>query len=261
MTTHRERLKDQSGFVHRRIIGGITGAISGLVTGNPLAALAGGLRGFARTPEDVVPAVTGCPPGFFASPTGCVPRGAIDPRLGPVTRGGPFASARSALRDRIARSSIAGGNGARPGPLTRPAPLPPFAASMAAAPLNGEIPRPDIPTLAVTGQFGAGFEASIISREMRLCPPKTVLGVDGVCYNRRDLRNDERAWPRGRRPLLTGGEMRAVSTASAAAKKLQRKQKQLQELGLLPRPQRARRALLPGHRATLTHASGGGSEH
>ncbi len=121
-------------------------------------------------------------------------------------------------------------------------------------------PRPEIPTLAVTGQFGAGFEASIISREMRLCPPKTVLGVDGVCYNRRDLRNDERAWPRGRRPLLTGGEMRAVSTASAAAKKLQRKQKQLQELGLLPRPQRARRALLPGHRATLTHA-GGVSEH
>ena len=125
--------------------------------------------------------------------------------------------------------------------------------------MNGpRIPRPDIPTLAVTGQFGAGFEASIVSREMRLCPPKTVLGVDGVCYNRRDLRNAERAWPRGRRPLMTGGDVRAISIANRAATRLQRKQKQLEDMGMLkkkvcPKPKQ----LLPGHVAQLAH----GSEH
>jgi len=195
---------------------------------------------------------TDAPPGFIQTPQGCVSRGATIP----MERRGGIAG-RFQQRAAEVRPSLTGAR-----PLTGGA-LDIFASRPSVPRGNGarpEIPRPEIPTLAVTGQFGAGFEASIVSREMRLCPPKTVLGVDGVCYNRRDLRNDERAWPRGRRPLLTGGEMRAVSTASAAAKKLQRKQKQLQELGLLPKPQRTRRALLPGHRATLTHASGGGSE-
>jgi len=262
--THRERLRDQSGFIHRSGIGRFVGGVASSLIGS--VPLVGGIASsiFDRVRgEGVVPGTqAGCPPGFFASPSGCVPRAAVDPRLaGPVTSGGGFVgTARrraSRARDFIVQQSVAGRlNG--PGPSVVGPPLELFP-GVSAVSMNG-VPRPEIPTLAVTGQFGAGFEASIISREMRLCPPKTVLGVDGVCYNRRDLRNDERAWPRGRRPLLTGGEVRAISTASAAAKKLQRKQKQLQELGLLPKPQRARRALLPGHRATLTH-SGAGSEH
>jgi len=258
--THRERLRDQSGFIHRSGIGRFVGGVASSLIGS--VPLVGGIASsiFDRVRgEGVVPGTqAGCPPGFFASPSGCVPRAAVDPRLaGPVTTGGGFlGSARR--RATSARDVIVEASRPRPGPMTGPAPLPLFPGG--APSMNGGIPRPEIPTLAVTGQFGAGFEASIVSREMRLCPPKTVLGVDGVCYNRRDLRNDERAWPRGRRPLLTGGEMRAVSTASAAAKKLQRKQKQLQELGLLPKPQRARRALLPGHRATLTHAGATGHE-
>jgi len=106
----------------------------------------------------------------------------------------------------------------------------------------------------VMGRFGAGFEPSVFMTDTRRCGRGAVLGVDGICYNKRDLRNSERFWPRGRRPLLTGGEMRAISTASSAAKKLQRKQKQLEGLGLLKKSApRTRRALPAGHRAELTH--------
>jgi len=112
--------------------------------------------------------------------------------------------------------------------------------------------------VAVMGRFGAGFEPSVFMTDTRRCGRGAVLGVDGLCYNKRDLRNNERFWPRGRRPLLTGGEMRAISTASSAAKKLQRKQKQLESLGLLKRPApRSRRALPAGHRAELRHSGSG----
>lgn len=102
---------------------------------------------------------------------------------------------------------------------------------------------------AVMGQYGAGLEPGVRETDTLICPRGTVLGTDDICYNRRDIRNDERKWPRGRRPLLTGGEMGCISTASAAAKKLQRKTKQLQGMGMLPKPSRRRaapRQLKPG---------------
>jgi len=94
----------------------------------------------------------------------------------------------------------------------------------------------------------------------RICPRGSVLGKDGLCYNKRDIPNSQREWPRGRRPLLTGGEMRCISVAASAAKKLQRKQKQLMAMGLLKRPASRRAArLAPGHHAHVSHD--GGSEH
>ncbi|MEE8551185.1 MAG: hypothetical protein V3T08_08030, partial [Gemmatimonadota bacterium] len=110
---------------------------------------------------------------------------------------------------------------------------------------------------AELGRFGAGINPAFFSTQTRRCPRGMVLGApeadgESLCYNRRDLANKERMWPRGRRPLLTGGEMRAISTASAAAKKLQRKQKQLEQLGMLKRPApRSRRALPPGGAAAI----------
>lgn len=103
---------------------------------------------------------------------------------------------------------------------------------------------------AVMGQYGAAMEPAVRSTDTRVCPRGAVLGTDGLCYNRRDLRNSERAWPRGRRPLLTGGDMRCISIASAAAKKLQRKQKQLESLGMLKKP--ARRAASQPSRLVVT---------
>ena len=112
---------------------------------------------------------------------------------------------------------------------------------------------------AVMGQFGAALEPGFRESSTAVCPPGTVLGIDRLCYNKGDLKNKERAWPRGRKPLLTGGEMRCISIAAGAAKRLERKQKQLQKLGMLKKPSTSRRRALPsGHHAHVAHD---GSEH
>lgn len=108
---------------------------------------------------------------------------------------------------------------------------------------------------AVMGQFGAALQPAVIDSTRMMCPRGTVLGVDGLCYNTRDIKNTERKWPRGTRPLLTGGDMRCIRIASTAAKKLQRKEKQLQAMGMLKKPaSRRRAAALPsGHHGHVSH--------
>jgi len=108
---------------------------------------------------------------------------------------------------------------------------------------------------AVMGQFGAALQPAQIPSSRLRCPRGSVLGTDELCYNRRDLKNDERKWPRGTRPLLTGGDMRCIRIASAAAKKLQRKEKQLQAMGMLKKASsRRRQAALPAaHHAHVSH--------
>ena len=233
-------LGDSRGFVHRRIIG----AVGGFISGGPLGAVGGfirGGRGGAPQPTPVplvqaaIPMRAACPPGFFETPAGgCQANAQPESRLGP-------------LRAEIGARGLQDGRAAMAPPRR-------------GAPSNGAFDRPPVPTLAVTGQFGAGFEPSLISSEMLECPPGTILGKDEVCYNRRDLRNNERKWPKGRRPLLTGGEMRAISTAASAAKRLQKKQQQLRSLGLLkPLPKaKAPKMLAPGHHAHVAHD---GSQH
>jgi len=94
---------------------------------------------------------------------------------------------------------------------------------------------------AVMGRYGAGMSPGnrVINRAD--CTQNgrirgMVLGNDGVCYNRREISNKERMWPRGRRPLLTGGDMRAISTAARAAGRLERTTKRLQKIGLMKKP-------------------------
>lgn len=107
---------------------------------------------------------------------------------------------------------------------------------------------------AVMGQFGAGMIPATFEGVTRRCPRGAVLATDGLCYNTRDLSNKNREWPRGRRPLLTGGEMRAISIASAAAAKFERTQKRLQRMGMIKTPRRiAARRQPVAHRA---HAQG-----
>lgn len=242
--THLERLRDEGGFIHKSFIGrAVGGVVSSVIGGVPVVGgLASGLFDRLRG-ADGAP-VAGCPPGFVSTPRGCVPRGAT---IAMEPRGGGLGSFISRFREQERRV-----NG-RPADV-----IPGKRAIMFEEPLPPSIVgRPEVPTLAVTGQFGAGFEPVVVDRMMRICPPKTVLGADGICYNRRDLRNSERAWPRGRRPLLTGGEVRAISIASTAAKKLERKKKQLEELGLLKKPAtrkaKAQPLLAPGHHAHVAH--------
>ena len=230
---------DVRGFVHKSFIGRFVGGIASKVIGSvPIvggigASIFDRLRGAPTVPQP-----SACPPGFIQTPQGCAPRPTPSVTFAPAQppQFAPFAGARGGQDGRF--------------------PPPTMAQESIRRGMGLEIdPAAGVP---VMGRFGAGFEPSIFMTDTRRCGRGAVLGVDGICYNKRDLRNNERFWPRGRRPLLTGGEMRAISTASSAAKKLQRKQKQLESLGLLKRPaSRSRRALPAGHRAQLTHAGTG----
>jgi len=238
---------DVRNFIHRSAIGRfVGGAISTVVRGVPLVGgVASGIFDTLRgAGGSTVPQAATCPPGFLSVGGQCVPRfttASAQPTI-PFVRRDP----------RITAGSVSGfsAQDGRFPPPTRTQREFRESLDMRGDPAAG---------VAVMGRFGAGFEPEVIMTDTRRCGRGAVLGVDGLCYNRRDLRNSDRFWPRGRRPLLTGGEVRAISVASSAAKKLERKQKQLMELGLLKRPTRSRRAVPAGHRATLKHD--GGSDH
>lgn len=83
---------------------------------------------------------------------------------------------------------------------------------------------------AVLGQFGVALTPDAMERTKLRCPRGMVLGMDDLCYNKRDLRMDERKWRPGRKPLLTGGEMNAISTAARAAGKLARSRARLKKV-------------------------------
>lgn len=93
---------------------------------------------------------------------------------------------------------------------------------------------------AVMGRFGAALAPDTEMRLHRECLPGMVLGNDDLCYNKRDITNRERKYPKGRAPLLTGGERNAITKASRAAKKIERTAKQLQKMGMLKKPSRGR---------------------
>lgn len=89
---------------------------------------------------------------------------------------------------------------------------------------------------AVMGRYGAAIQPSVIPQQIRRCPKGAVLGNDGLCYNKSQLRRSDRAHIPGRKPLFTGGDLNAISRASRVSKKLQAKQKELQRMGMLPKP-------------------------
>jgi hypothetical protein len=97
---------------------------------------------------------------------------------------------------------------------------------------------------AVMGQFGAALvpNSEQILRTNCNFPGVRgmVLGADGYCYNKSQISNKERMYPKGRRPLLTGGDMGAITKAARAAKRLQATQSKLQKMGMLKRPSRPR---------------------
>lgn len=95
---------------------------------------------------------------------------------------------------------------------------------------------------AVMGRYGAAYHPGSQIVDRAICLAGDVVGDDGLCYPKSSLTNRQRAWPRGRRPLLTGGEMKAISVAARAGKRLEMAQKRLQKIGLMkkPAPRRAK---------------------
>jgi len=107
---------------------------------------------------------------------------------------------------------------------------------------------------AVMGQYGAALEPGVMQIERSVCLSGMQLAKDGLCYNKGAITNSQRMWPRGRRPLLTGGDMRAISTASRAASKLERTTKRLQSMGMMKKAAARRHPALkiPVHQHTVT---------
>jgi len=114
---------------------------------------------------------------------------------------------------------------------------------------------------ALMGQYGAALQPGNIIIDRADCTFRgtvrgMILGNDGLCYNKAQLTNKERMWPRGRRPLLTGGDMRAISTAARAGRRLEATTKRLQKIGLMKKPVRR-----PVGKASERHRLQISSEH
>ena len=107
---------------------------------------------------------------------------------------------------------------------------------------------------ATMGRYGAALIPGSQIVDRATCLRGMQLGNDGLCYNRGQITNKQRMWPAGRKPLLTGGQMNAISIAARAAKRLEVTTKRLQRMGMMKKPA-ARRALPRGHVARLEHAS------
>lgn len=104
---------------------------------------------------------------------------------------------------------------------------------------------------AILGQYGAGIAPGSRVVDRAVCPRGMQLGNDGVCYNRAQIANRQRMWPAGRKPLLTGGDMRAISIAARAGRRLELATKRLQRMGMIKKAARPARRTAAEHRAQL----------
>ena len=80
----------------------------------------------------------------------------------------------------------------------------------------------------------------VTTRQHRQCLPGMVLSArDGLCYERRAIRNSDRAHPRGRRPLGTPGELAALAKAASFGRRMKSTVRRMEKIGVLKRPVRA----------------------
>jgi len=96
---------------------------------------------------------------------------------------------------------------------------------------------------AVMGRYGAALAPGSMMIDRAVCLRGMQLGNDGLCYNKSQISNKQRMWPKGRAPLLTGGEMRAISIAARAGSRVEKATERLRKLGMvkqLPKPRAAK---------------------
>jgi len=217
-------------FIHRRVIG----AVSGFVGGGPLGAASGFLGGGKGRK---IPAGA----QFLSQADRHTAHGHIkDPRTG-MRSGHSGGASRAGVPVVSAFTPIDEGCiwPTRRDPITQTCRI-----------FLGDQTGPDDQPVgeAVMGQFGAALVPGRMAVSRAVCIRGMVVGSDGLCYNKSAISNKDRMWPRGRQPLLTGGEMRAISIAARAAGKFERTQKRLQKIGMIKKPSRGRRPA-PAHPA------------
>jgi len=230
----------QLNFIHRRIIGAIGGGLTGGIGG----AIGGFLGRGGRT---TLPPGTRPAPGPPVQTFGRVPPGTPTCRIqypGVSQIGTPPGSCMNFQGLIIPRAIAA------PLPPSRSGCSPPlvrdvtgdcvFPGSPGDLAVGGATATPVGD--AVMGRYGPALRPGLRVTNTSTCLPGMVLGKDRLCYNSRDVTNKERLHPRGRRPLLTGGQMRAITVAAGAGRALETKRKQLMKMGMIPKPS-SRRAL------------------
>jgi len=232
---------DRRYFVHKRLIRAATGFIGGGPTG--------AVGGFFR-PTDTVTRPTAAKFGSVEMSTaapafvrgieaGTITASSSDARCGaPLVRDRASGQCvgRSGFRSFAAPPSSSGGP--CPGLFSVRGPGG-TCVDLTALPPGGRpalTGRSGVAAEAVMGRYGAAYVPGSRMIDRAVCLPGDLVGDDGLCYNRKSLTNKERMWPRGRRPLLTGGEMRAISIAHRAAGRLTRTAVRLQDMGLIKKP-------------------------
>ena len=227
----RTRPCDQRAFLHKKIFGGISkiAGLAGLIGIPGASAVSKITGGFGRRrpppPAAFQPQLFAPPPPVQVIPTTFAPR----PFTTVVPGNLPFGG-----------GGGGGGNGAGPCP-------PPLQRSPAGnciypgSPRGAEVFGGNV----IAGQYGAGYVAGSRIVDVAQCPRGTVLGKDGVCYA--NLANKNRLYPRGRRPLLTGGDMRAISRARTAGNRLANAKQDLLAIGMLKAagPRKRRKKTVP----------------
>ena len=255
------RPNDQRNFVHKRILGGIKGFVSSGF--NPLAGLSGFISGGQRGQRGTAVRATAGPRMISTQQFGPPPpRGftsagrAAQPRFSdfqPITRAPARAvlprtipvdtvRAKAIAKDfkfpdlvdagiRIGRGIIGGRQGITNGNGCPPPLIMSDLGNCIAptSPRGAELFEAD----PILGQYGAGFIAGSKIVDVATCPRNTVLGTDGVCYNKKGFANGNRMWPAGRKPLLSGGDLGAIARAARAAKRLEGATKRLQKMGMI----------------------------
>ena len=225
---------DRRHFVHKRI----GRAVRGFVTSgfNPLSALASFAAPAPAKPVSraarvaIAPFVAGVPhaghphTGFTATALQAHRLGAAAPSAGAVFPGTP--TARCGFGKIMIKGVCVGLGGF----------------DVPRAPLLPDPPTQSAVGGAVMGRYGAALTPGSRIIDRAVCLRGMQLGNDGLCYNKGQISNKERMWPRGRRPLLTGGDMRAISIASRAGRRLENTAIRLQEIGLIKKPVARKRA-------------------
>jgi len=213
---------ERRNFVHKRLFG----AAKGFVTSgfNPVSAVAGLLAPVRPTP----------PRSTTARPTA---RGAAGQELGRVVK---FAGPRSIGTTGTSQAlALTRGSGPCPGLLSVRDPITGNCVNLDAL-LPGGAPAitpafggAGAPGEVVMGRYGAAEVPGNRVIQRAVCRPGMIVGDDGLCYNKSQITNKQREWPKGRRPLLTGGDMAAISKAARAGARLERTTKRLQKIGLM----------------------------
>jgi len=216
-------------FVHKRIFGAAKSFV--LSGGSPLAAVGGFASGGGsegRSGSEVIPSrASQVIPGITVAARGAPTP--VDP-----------CASRGMTLDRAGRCvQPAGVLGFGPGPGL----LDPLGLDLGARARGAlTIDRTTVPVPMIGASATSPFRETQV---VRRCGRGNVLATDGLCYDKKLLRKDQRMWPPGRKPLLTGGDLNAISRAARAAGRMKTQQKRLQKLGLLPKPKSAQRRIAP----------------